>query len=299
MAKADLKKKPRRTEATKAKNRAELTANKKANKALTCSVSGCTKGRNDLYPYCLAHSKRYRKEGHPTLALPRLAELRSIETAIKEWLAEDYLTSKEDRQAFKRNWSAGQQLIRNHPSFALPFYRLEGHSGYTQKSKAWVILSHYFHKQGHSLSDAMIRYMAVRLWAEFKWVMPEGSRKGFQKERHQFVNTWAGRFVLSNSGFTKTTTEKKVIAWERPWYVSENPRDNLPKPITKTVTTTKTRDRWAMATVVRAIGYELRGAVDHAMGTKWVSDYRLLQRASEALGLPNSTPSIHKHFKAN
>ncbi|MEQ8902261.1 MAG: hypothetical protein RID11_16630 [Roseovarius sp.] len=220
-----------------------------------------------------------------------------MEKAIKDWLANDCLTTKADREAFKRNWSAGQRIIRNHPSFALTYSQLEGHSGYTQKAKGWVILSHYFHKQGHSLSDAMLRYMAVRLWTEFKWRLPEGSRKGFQKERHQFVNTWAGKFVLSNAGFTKTTTEEKVIAWQRPWYVSENPRDNLPKPITETVTTTKARDSWAIATVVRAIGDELRAAVDHAMGPKWASDYRLLQRASEALGLPNSTPSIHQHFE--
>jgi len=295
--KADLPRTLRKTETTKANNQRRLEANKKANKALTCSVAGCTKGRYDLYPYCWTHSRRYRREGHPTIELPRPAELRAIEGAIKDWLDHDCLTSDADRQAFKLNWSAGQQTIRNHPSFALPFYRLQGHSGYTQKAKAWVILSHYFHNQEHSLSDAMLRYMAVRLWAEFKWIMPEGSRKGFQKERHQFVNTRAGKFVLSNSGFTKTTTAEKVIAWERPWYISEDPRQNLPKPITETVTTEKPLDSWAAATIIRAIGEELRGAVEHALGTKWVSDYRLLQRASEALGLPHSTPSIQQHFQ--
>lgn len=297
VVKSALPRTRRKTEAHKKKIRRHLVASKAANKSLPCAVAGCTKNRHDLYPYCHGHSKRYRRSGHPTITLPTVGELRALEGALKDWLTTDYLISDADKKAFKRNWSAGQQVIRNHPSFALTYSQLEGHSGYTQKAKAWVILSHYFHKQGHSLSDAMLRYMAVRLWTEFKWIMPEGSRKGFQKERHLFVNTWAGKLVLSNAGFTKTTTEEKVIAWQRPWYISENPRDNLPKPITETVTTTKSRDTWAMATVVRAIGDELRGAVDHAMGPKWLSDYRLLQRAGEALGLPNSTPSIQHHFR--
>ncbi|QFS82295.1 hypothetical protein FIV09_05595 [Roseivivax sp. THAF197b] len=143
----------------------------------------------------------------------------------------------------------------------------------------------------------MLRYMAIRLWAEFKWKMPEGSRKGFTKERDQFVNTLAGRFVLANSGFTKTTTEEKVIAWERPWYISENPRDNLSQPITETITKTKQLDLWRSATLVRAIGDELRLAVKHAMGSDWLSDYRLLVKATEALGLPLGGDSLTKHFQ--
>ncbi|KNX39747.1 hypothetical protein ROTO_37160 [Roseovarius tolerans] len=298
-AKSGLKSTPRyKSETWKTKERASLAERKKANSGKLCSVSGCTKKRYDLYPYCWTHSRRYRRYGHPVIKLPTQGELRAIESAIKAWLDNDHLTTKADREAFKRNWSAGQQTIRNHPSFALPFSRLQGHSGYTQKSKGLVILSHYFHRQGHSLSDAMLRYMAVRLWTEFKWRMPEGSRKGFQKERHLFMNTWSGTFVLTNSGFARTTTEDRVIAWERPWYVSENPRDNLPKPITKSVTTKKALDRWSVATTIRAIGDELRGAVEHAMGTDWVSrDHRLLQKASEALGLPHSNPSIHQHFE--
>lgn len=294
---AGLKFIPRyRSDTFKAKDNKSLADRKKANSGAPCSVSGCTKSRYDLYPYCWTHSRRYRRYGHPVLDLPTLGELRAVEGAIKAWLDKDHLITKADREAFKRNWSAGQQIIRNHPSFALPFHRLQGHSGYTRKSKGLIILSHYFHKQGHSLSDAMLRYMAVRLWTEFKWLMPEGSRKGFQKERHLFVNTWAGKFVFANSGFSKTTTKEQVIAWQRPWYVSENPRDNLPQPITKTVTTKKTLDLWVAATALRAIGDELRGAVEHAMGTDWASrDYRLLQRTSEALAL-NSKPSIHDHF---
>lgn len=298
-AKGGLEFHPRcRSKAGKTKDRRSLDLRKKINSAKFCSVSGCTKNRYDLYPYCVAHSRRYRRYGHPTIDLPRPAELRAVENAIKTWLEEDHLITKENREAFKKDWSAGQQIIRNHPSFALPFFQLQGHSGYTQKSRGLVILSHYFHKQRHSLSDAMLRYMAVRLWTEFKWEMPEGSRKGFGKERHLFVNTWAGRFVFSNSGFSKTVTEEKVIAWERPWYISENPMHNLPEPITKTVTTKKTLGRWVVATALRAIGDELRGAVEHAMGTRWVSqDYRLFEKTSEALGLPNSIPRIHDHFR--
>ncbi len=48
--------------------------------------------------------------------------------------------------------------------------------GYTQKAKAWVILSNYVHREKNSLSDAMVRYMACRLWSEFLWQMPDGKR---------------------------------------------------------------------------------------------------------------------------
>lgn len=141
--------------------------------------------------------------------------------------------------------------------------------------------------------------MAIRIWAEFKWTMPEGSRKRFTAERNRFVDTGAGRFVLSNSGFTKATTEEKVIAWERPWYVSDNPGENLPRPITETITKTKTLDLWRSASLVRAVGGELRTAIQHAMGSDWLSDYRLLSKASEALGLPQSddTSGLNRHFQ--
>jgi len=300
-AKGGLEVRQKHTEYVKAKARVSLAERKRVNSSKPCAVSGCDRNREDLYPYCLKHTRRYRNSGHPVIDIqPRPHELRAVEDAIKEWLDKDHLTTKADREAFKHNWSAGQRTIHHHPSYALPFSRLEGRSGYTQKAKGWVILSHYFHRQGNSLSDAMLRYMAVRLWTEFKWRLPEGSRKGLQAERQQFVNTWAGKFVFQNSGFYKTVTEQKVIAWERPWYVSENPRDNLPKPITETVTTKKTMTAWCSATAVRAIGDELRVAVEQAMGTHWVSrDHRLLHRAGEALDLPNSTPSIHQHFEQN
>lgn len=296
-AKLGLPKSPRVSEAKRKRDRVSLEADKKANQAKTCSVSGCDKNRYGLYPYCRTHAKRYQRYGHPINALPTQGELRAIEGAIKDWLDNDYLTNKHERQAFKLNWAAGQQTIHNHPSFALPFYRLQGISGYTPKAKGWIILSHYFHRQDNSLSDAMLRYLAVRLWSEFKWITPQGSRKGFAKERNYFVNTWAGKFVLSKSGFSKTTRETKVIAWDRPWYISEYPRQSLPKPITETVTKTKTLDRVTAGSISRAIGDELGKAVEHALGTSWVSDYRLLQKASEALGLPHSNPSIQEHFK--
>ncbi|WP_157769943.1 hypothetical protein [Ruegeria profundi] len=156
--------------------------------------------------------------------------------------------------------------------------------GYTQKAKAWVILSNYVHRQGNSLSDAMVRYMACRMWSEFHWQMPEGKR-GAAKARNFFVDTWAGKFVLAHSGFTKTKTTEKIIRWAKPWYISDDPVQNEPRPIKEKVTKKVTINRFKAGPIVRAIGKELQSAVDHAMGKAWCSDHRLLEKAHEALGL--------------
>ena len=131
----------------------------------------------------------------------------------------------------------------------------------------------------------MLRQMACRLWAEFKWQMPPG-KKGFERERNFFVDTWAGYFVLRNSGFSKTTTEEKIIGWDKPWYISDNPKENRYRQIKERETKIVRLSDHKAGPIVRAIGKELRSAVDHAMGTKWVSDHRLLERAFLALKLP-------------
>lgn len=248
-----------------------------------CSVSGCGRARHSLSTYCHTHSVRYRRYGRPVGDLPTQGELRALEGAVRAWLTDDLLTTDIERNSFKINWSSAQRSIRNHPSFAVPFFRLEGVSGYTRQAKGWVILSHYFHRQNNSLSDAMLRYMAVRLWAEFKWQMPNG-KTGFKKERNFFVDTWSGYFVLRNSDFSKTTTEEKVIGWEKPWYISDDPRQNIPKRITERVEKKVTLQDYKAGPIVRAIGTELRTTVERALGNQWISDHRLLQKASEALG---------------
>ena len=252
-----------------------------------CSISSCTKVRYNLSTYCRGHFQKYRRYAHPIDPAPPQADFKLLEEAIKVWLEEDLLTTEDAKRGFKLSWGSAQQTIRTSPSFALPFFRLEGNEGFTQKAKAWIILSHYFHKQKHSLSDTMLRYMAVRLWAEFNWQMPEG-KLGATKERNFFVHTWAGYFVLKNSGFTKAKTEEKIIGWQRPWYIHEDPRQNHLIPITEKTIRNIGLTPFKAGPIVRAIGKEIHSAVDHAMGRKWCSDQRLLMRAYEALGLPNS-----------
>ncbi|WP_425051161.1 hypothetical protein [Psychromarinibacter sp. S121] len=256
------------------------------NRDKPCAITGCDNPRHNLSTYCLKHRKRHRIYGRPTGDLPTQRELRAIEGAIRDWLEHDHLSTESDRKGFKAAWGSAQQTIRNQPSFALPFFRLEGHEGFTRQAKGWVILSHYFHRQGNSLSNAMLRQMACRLWAEFHWQMPEG-RRGFRRERNHFVDTWAGYFVLRNSGFSKTKTEERIIGWQKPWYVSDDPRHNQPIPITETTEKTVTLSHYKAGPIVRAIGKELREAVDRAMGSSWASDHRLLSRTAEAPGLPN------------
>ncbi|NRP12595.1 hypothetical protein XMD517_001364 [Aliiroseovarius sp. xm-d-517] len=263
------------------------------NKRKVCSISNCDRQRYNLSTYCLDHNKRYRRYGRAIGNLPTQSQLQAIEGAIRDWFEGDYLTTDFDRKKFKASWGSAQRTIRNHPSFALPFYRLEGHEGFTQQAKGWVILSHYYHRQNNSLSDAMVRYMACRLWSEFLWEMPEGKRK-FKREKDHFVNTWAGYFVLRNSGFSKTKTEETIIGWKKPWYISDDPRQNLPIPITKKTEKKVYISDFKAGPIVRAIGKELNQAVEHAIGKNWVSDHRLLSRTVEALGLTHLTPSNQK-----
>lgn len=58
------------------------------------------------------------------------------------------------------------------------------------------------------------------------------------------------------------------------------------RPIKERETKTVYLSDFKAGPIVRAIGKELRSAVDCAMGMKWISDHRLLQRAREALALP-------------
>ncbi len=274
----------KRSKASREALRQRRIAYQTENQAKKCAVLGCDKHRLKVSSYCRGHYQRNRRYGHPTGRLPTQSELRSIEGAIKVWLEDDYLTTDFAKRSFKSTWGSAQRTITHNPAFALPFIRLEGDMGYTQKAKAWVILSNYVHREKNSLSDAMVRYMACRLWSEFLWQMPNG-KGGAVKARNHFVNTWAGKFVLANSGFTKTTTEEKVIRWEKPWYVSDDAVQNRPRPITEQVTTKVTLNPFKAGPIVRAIGKELHDAVDHAMGKAWCSDHRLLEKAHEALGL--------------
>ncbi|SNS32270.1 hypothetical protein SAMN05421757_101852 [Tropicimonas sediminicola] len=275
-----------RSEASIRQRRNKLISDKATNSSKPCVISGCDRHRYCVSTYCNTHAQRYRRYGRAKGPLPTEGELRSIEGAFKEWLDQDHLATDQQRQAFKLAWASGQKTITTNPAFALPFFRLEGNEGFTRQAKGWVILSHYFHVQRHSLSDAMLRLMAVRVWTEFFWQMPEG-RRGLTKERNYFVHTWAGYYVLRNSGFTKSKTEEKIIGWERPWYISDDPARNRPKPITEKTIKKVGLTPFKAGPIVRAIGKELQGAVDHAMGTTWINDARLLKRAADALGQPH------------
>lgn len=274
-----------RTDKSRAASRADMQRRAEISRAKPCSVPGCSTNRDGVSVYCHTHRYRYRRYARPVGDLPTQGELRALEGALRDWLAADHLTTEADKKAFKLNWGTAQKTIHAHPAFAIPFFRLEGISGYTQVAKGWIILSHYFHRQRHSLSDAMLRQMACRLWAEFKWQMPPG-KKGFERERNFFVDTLAGYFVLRNSGFSKTTTEEKIIGWDKPWYISDNPKENQYRQIKERETKIVRLSDHKAGPIVRAIGKELRSAVDHAMGTKWVSDHRILERAFLALKLP-------------
>lgn len=284
-----LPKTPRhqRSAASYAARYAAMAARVEINAERPCGVPGCTQRRDGVSTYCHTHYYRSRRYGRPVGDLPRQSELRALEGALRDWLEADHLITDTDKKAFRMNWASAQRTIHQHPSFALPFYRLEGISGYTREAKGWIILSHYFHRQGHSLSDAMLRQMACRLWAEFKWEMPPG-KTGYRRERNSFVDTWAGYFVLRNSGFSKTTTEEKIIRWEKPWYISDDPDENRYRPVKERYEKTVYLTDHKAGPIVRAIGKELREAVEHAMGSQYASDYRLLTRAREALGLPTS-----------
>lgn len=274
-----------RSERSRAASVSNLHTRNELNRLKPCSVTECTTHRDGVSVYCHTHRYRYRRYAMPVGDLPLQTELRSLEGAIRDWLQADLLTTEQDKKGFKLNWGSAQRTIHAHPSFAIPFFRLEGISGYTQEAKGWIILSHYFHRQGNSLSDAMLRQMACRLWAELKWQMPPG-KKGFEKERNYFVDTWAGYFVLRNSGFSKTTTEEKTVGWERRWYISDDPHASRYQPIKETETKVVRLSDHKAGPIVRAIGKELRSAIDYAMGTKWISDHRLIEKAREALSLP-------------
>ncbi|WP_188720442.1 hypothetical protein [Actibacterium pelagium] len=128
----------------------------------------------------------------------------------------------------------------------------------------------------------MLRYMAVRLWAGLRFQQPPG-KPNRAKELTYFVNTHTGKFVSANSGFSKTTTEQQIIGWERPYIISSIESENAARPITDTVTKKVRLSHNSRAGINRAIGAEVRSAVEHAMGTKWVSNHTLLANASDAL----------------
>ena len=264
------------------KDNARIKTRQEANKHLSCSCSGCSGTRNSLSIYCYNHRERYRRYGHPTLKVPTKKELRALEGVIQDWLENVHLRKPIEREGFKKLWGSAVVRLRKSPRYAVTFSVLEGCSGYTAKTKACVLLSWYQHKKRKPLGAAMLRYMAVRLWAVIYFKSPQG-KYNYIKELDYFVNTWAGKFVLSHSGFSKTKTEQKIIGWERPSFISSLEKENRPRPITERVSKKVRLSPNSAAGIARAIGVELKAAVEYAMGTRWFTDSTLLANAHTAL----------------
>ncbi|MDW4548257.1 hypothetical protein R5H32_02700 [Defluviimonas sp. D31] len=209
-----------------------------------------------------------------------------MEDAIRDWLEHDYVGVSITREGFKKLWGSALQRLRKSPSHAIPFFRLEGVSGFTQRSKAEVLLAWYHHRNGKPLGAAMLRYMAVRLWANLKFTLPDG-KNNLAKERDYFVATQAGKFVLHHSGFCKSKTERNIIGWQEDFLSSFS--DGSPRHIPIVETTTKKvrlKDTKA-APISRAIGAELRDAVEYALGPLWYTNGALRDRAALALSASN------------
>jgi hypothetical protein len=164
---------------------------------------------------------------------------------------------------------------------------LEGDMRYKQTTKAKIILAWYHHKRGKPLGALMLRYMAVRLWVELRFQMPPGKTQ-VNREKNYLTNTIAGRYGVNEANVSKVTTEEKIIGWERPWYVSHSASENRPKPITEKVTKRVTLPEQRKASIGRAVGAELRKAVEQAIGKHWFTDSELMARATAALPHPHS-----------
>lgn len=245
-------------------------------------MSGCFKARHSLSIYCRNHRKRRDLEGHPTIPLPTYQELTTLENTIKDWLETEYVGVNITRDGFKKIWGSALVKLRQPRSHAIPFFQLEGTSGLTQRSKGSVILAWYDHRNGQPLGAAMLRYMAVMLWASLRFTFPDG-KKNFTKERNFFVNTRTGKFVLHHSGFHKVKTERTIIGWQDD-LLSFGPGGTLRKtPIVETTTKKQPLRDCKAAPVSRAIGALIKDAVEFALGPQWFAKETLRAKATIAL----------------
>ncbi|WP_282182875.1 hypothetical protein [Aliiroseovarius marinus] len=156
---------------------------------------------------------------------------------------------------------------------------------YTSRTKAKIVLAWYHHKRGKPLGALMLRYMAVRLWVELRFQMPPGKTNA-TREKNYLANTLAGRHAVNQAEVFKHTTAEKVVGWEKPWFVSTVAEENLPAPITEKVTKRVGLTAQRKASIGRAVGAELRHAVEHALGPRWFTDSELMARAVTALTPP-------------
>jgi hypothetical protein len=259
-----------------------------------CSCPGCDQNRSSLSTYCRKHRDHYDRHGHPILDNPSAAEIAALVGVVKDWIENGPLLSPFEREAFKRSWGTAVRRLHKHPRYAVHFGALEGVSGYTAKTKAAVLLAWYYHREGKPLGAAMLRYMAVRLWADLRFTLPPG-KYNLAKERTYFVSTVAGKFVVHHSGFAKTLTEEKIVGWESPvlapWVGEEVRR----KPITQRETKKVRLSNLKSASIARAIGAELRGAIEHVFGPQWSSNTDLRTKAADALATISATHSRKVH----
>ncbi|GGL55773.1 hypothetical protein [Wenxinia marina] len=190
--------------------------------------------------------------------MPTRSELRELDEAIKFWLG-NALSTDEQISSFKKLWGTAVRRLHKPPSMARGYTFLEGDTGLSQAERGDIILANYQHRQGHSLSDAMVRWMSCRLWAETLFQMPAG-KKHRDKELDKFVNRYAGQFVVARAGISKTVPPIIRGEDERVYRLS----------IGKT------------ANVSRAIGAALGDAVSYAMGKTWHHNEDLA-RATDAI----------------
>lgn len=259
-----------------------LRARREANEKLTCVCPSCTKNRGGLSIYCVYHYQRYRRNGCLTDDLPNASELRVLEGVIRDWITTRYLATEADQRGFKALWSSALSGISKSQRYAVSYSTLEGVSGFTSKTKGSILLSWYQHRAGQPLGAALLRYLAVRLWAELKFTLPPG-KTNLAKERHHLVATVAGKFVIRNSGFSKSRTVEKIVGWQRDYMAPNVGEVRKMTPIKeieiKNVCLTPLRS----APIARAIGSELRVAAEHVLGPSWSTDSVLKDMAENAL----------------
>ncbi len=253
-----------------------------ANKKRYCSCDDCLNMRDNLSIYCRYHRDRYRRHGHPTLKAPNQSQLKALEDVIKDWLENDNLLTTFEKESFKKSWGTSVIQLRKSPKYAMPFFTLEGMSGYTAQTKAFILLSWYYHKQGKPIGAAMLRYMAIRLWSQLNFKMGQG-KKNYAKELHYFVNTLAGKFVIHHAGFSKEKSDYKIVGWDEPSFLSSIEKHKSSKPITERTVKRVGLPNNKAAGIARAIGAEIRLSVEHAMGNQWFNNSNLLAKAIKAL----------------
>jgi len=153
---------------------------------------------------------------------------------------------------------------------------------YKGPTKAKIVLAWYHHKRGKPLGALMLRYMTMRLWVELTFQMPPG-RSDVTKQKNQQANLLAGRYTLNQAEISKETTVDKIVGYKKPWYVSHVASENVPKAIIEKTTKKVSINNARRAAISRSIGIELKKAVEHAIGNRWLSDSELLARATKAL----------------